>query len=647
VRLSIVTPLQAGAISSPVSANVGPLTVQIQDTNGTPAVAPSGGIAVSLSSASSGQYIFSSTWSGSSTKSVVIPGGASQANFYYGDSSIGTPVITATAAGLAYATQVISIGPSISGVSPQQGPESGGTSVTITGTGFVPGATAVFFGTMAVQPSTTSSTLVTVTSPPNVTGVVDVLVETNGVRSTTSAVDRFVYGSVSNYRGVATGQYSLSASNGTTWAVMDSSRLTLTVVPSSASYAVLSASAALFAGTGVNQDLGITVNPSPSDCPQSPVIWKESGGAITFRPNTVSMETLCTLQQGVTYTVQMVWKANTLTTGTIYAGAGPFGGSYSPTTIQASLTPTSSGAAIQAKTSTNQYNTSTTTAWVPIDLANPANLSITRTFSGATTARLSAYADLFPTTTTPNVDFGICVVSGTSLPNPCPAANVVAWSEAGGSSSFRPLASSVQASYNFSAATYTIGLVWKAASAGTVYAGAGNPPNFSPTVLLVNAPQNLSFTSTTTQPTRQYNSPGNGTSWADMDSTNLSLSFTPAQDSLVYLVATADLFASTTAFNTDLGVCIYTLPLPACDSAGSTIAAWSESGIGATYNPASALIEAAVPVFASKTHTVRLQWRSNVSMLSGTTMFSGAGSNPYSQTSLAAWLVPIVTCVSK
>jgi parallel beta-helix repeat protein len=78
------------------------------------------------------------------------------------------------------------------GVSPAQGPAAGGTSATITGTGFTD-ATAVNFGT---TPATTfavvSDNQITATSPAG-TGMADVTVVTPGGTSATSTADQFTY----------------------------------------------------------------------------------------------------------------------------------------------------------------------------------------------------------------------------------------------------------------------------------------------------------------------------------------------------------------------------------------------------------------------------------------------------------------------
>jgi len=91
--------------------------------------------------------------------------------------------------------------PTVTGVYPASGPLSGGTSVTITGTGFT-GATSVTFGTIAnVTGAMTvnSATSITVTSPAGSAGTVDVTVTTPGGTSSPSPADKFTYGSAPTF----------------------------------------------------------------------------------------------------------------------------------------------------------------------------------------------------------------------------------------------------------------------------------------------------------------------------------------------------------------------------------------------------------------------------------------------------------------
>ncbi|HEY3815345.1 MAG TPA: IPT/TIG domain-containing protein, partial [Caulobacteraceae bacterium] len=85
--------------------------------------------------------------------------------------------------------------PVITQISPTGGATVGGTSVTITGSGFT-GATAVKFGTKAATAFTVNSdTQVTATSPSG-TGAVDITITTSAGTSATVAADKFTYGAV-------------------------------------------------------------------------------------------------------------------------------------------------------------------------------------------------------------------------------------------------------------------------------------------------------------------------------------------------------------------------------------------------------------------------------------------------------------------
>lgn len=88
--------------------------------------------------------------------------------------------------------------PTITEVSPNNGPASGGTTVTVTGSGFVPGSgTTVFkFGTpRAVAVNCSSTTTCVMKTPPVAAGVVDVRAVASKLTSEISPLtDRFTYG---------------------------------------------------------------------------------------------------------------------------------------------------------------------------------------------------------------------------------------------------------------------------------------------------------------------------------------------------------------------------------------------------------------------------------------------------------------------
>jgi len=84
--------------------------------------------------------------------------------------------------------------PTVTSVSPNQGPIAGGTTVTVTGTGFGNIPTTVKFGaTPGTSVTVISDTQLTVVSPAGTAGPVDVTVTTASGTSATSVNDRFTY----------------------------------------------------------------------------------------------------------------------------------------------------------------------------------------------------------------------------------------------------------------------------------------------------------------------------------------------------------------------------------------------------------------------------------------------------------------------
>src|SRR5262249_3889983 len=88
--------------------------------------------------------------------------------------------------------QVLAL-PTVTAISPTSGPTAGGTSVTITGTGFT-GATAVTFGGTAAGSFTVNSdTQVTALGPAHAAGTVDIIVTAPGGTSATAVADHFTF----------------------------------------------------------------------------------------------------------------------------------------------------------------------------------------------------------------------------------------------------------------------------------------------------------------------------------------------------------------------------------------------------------------------------------------------------------------------
>lgn len=84
-------------------------------------------------------------------------------------------------------------GPIITSISPSNGAQAGGNTVTITGTGFT-GATSVTFGSSSLTPTVSSDTSLSVVAPAG-TGTVDIRVVTPVGTSPNTAADNYTYGS--------------------------------------------------------------------------------------------------------------------------------------------------------------------------------------------------------------------------------------------------------------------------------------------------------------------------------------------------------------------------------------------------------------------------------------------------------------------
>ncbi|HSY52214.1 MAG TPA: IPT/TIG domain-containing protein [Thermoanaerobaculia bacterium] len=82
--------------------------------------------------------------------------------------------------------------PTVSGIAPTTGSQSGGTVVTITGTGFLSGATVKFGGTPATSVTVESSTSINATAPAHAPGKVDVVV-TNSDNQSATLTQAFTY----------------------------------------------------------------------------------------------------------------------------------------------------------------------------------------------------------------------------------------------------------------------------------------------------------------------------------------------------------------------------------------------------------------------------------------------------------------------
>ncbi len=122
--------------------------------------------------------------------------------FTFGDAnyigSTGGTHLNAPVVGMAfYRSTLIAPPPTVTALSPAQGPTGGGTVATLTGTNFFASGTTVAFGGVAAASVTVNSaTSISATAPAG-SGTVDVTVTTVGGTSATGAADHFTYQSIS------------------------------------------------------------------------------------------------------------------------------------------------------------------------------------------------------------------------------------------------------------------------------------------------------------------------------------------------------------------------------------------------------------------------------------------------------------------
>ncbi|GAC1320267.1 MAG: hypothetical protein NVSMB2_16090 [Chloroflexota bacterium] len=112
----------------------------------------------------------------------------------------------------------LGVGTAITGLNPKEGPESGGTPVTITGTGFT-GAAQVLFGAFGTGSFTVDTDAQITALSPAGTGTVDVFVATPSGTSPVSAADKFRYNAAAGGLGTGTTSTGVTtAGSGTTGA---------------------------------------------------------------------------------------------------------------------------------------------------------------------------------------------------------------------------------------------------------------------------------------------------------------------------------------------------------------------------------------------------------------------------------------------
>ena len=168
------------------------------------------------------------------------------------------------------------------------------------------------------------------------------------------------------------------------------------------------------------------------------------------------------------------------------------------------------------------------------------------------------------------------------------------------------------------------GLLWTCIVAGT-------PGTFVP--IQQGGLNNAHFVAVSTQ---QYTlGANNGTTWVDMDATNLKLTITPGFKCQAIISANSDLWTTTATFNQDIGIFI-----SGGAYGGGQLVAWKESGgFAGTYSPNAAFVETTQVLLAGIAYTIKLQWKAN-NPVGANVIMAGAGpSGPFSPTRLAALLI--------
>jgi hypothetical protein len=323
----------------------------------------------------------------------------------------------------------------------------------------------------------------------------------------------------------------------------------------------------------------------------------------TFSPNAVTVRSVAALQAGITYTVTVDWKTNRPTAASIFVGAGA-ASPFSPTRLSADLVPTTSQPTIQTAVSTKQYTLSGSDGSTWRDLESTGGIIIAFTTTVSATAAISANADLWTQELGLNQDLGIWISGGGFGQG-----QLVAWKESGGGGTFAPNATFLQTQVGLSAGTmYIVKIQWKTnhATNGTIRAGAGLGPGFSPTLLTVLDVPTIIAGSQHGSAQQYWRDASTATDWAAIDG-RLALDITPAKDSLYTLTANADMWTDTAGINQDLGIAI---------SGGlyrsGVLVAWKESGgYAGTFAPNANFVETIVPLAGGSTYTVTLAWRPN------------------------------------
>ena len=285
--------------------------------------------------------------------------------------------------------------PTVTSVSPTDGPTAGGTSVTITGTNFT-GATAVKFGATNATFVIVNATQITATAPAESAGMVDMTVTTPGGTSATGANDQFFYSAPPTVSTISPSAGPLGG--GTTVTITGTNLLRATGVEFGATNATF-----------------VIVNATQITA-TAPV---ESAGTVDITVTTPGGTTATGAGDKFTY-------AAPPTVTSISPSAGPTAGGTSVT-----ITGTNLSAATGVKFGNNDAtnltgNTATQiTATAPAGSAGPVDVTVTTAGGTSTTSNADKFTYAAPPTVTsispsagPTAGGTSVTITGTNLANP-------------------------------------------------------------------------------------------------------------------------------------------------------------------------------------------------------------------------------------
>jgi len=431
-------------------------------------------------------------------------------------------------------------------------------------------------------------------------------------------------------------QYQLTGSDGVSWADLDTTNLATTYTPPDSGQLLLDANIDLWtADPGVNQDVAVVVGGGVYGS-GTVVGWKESGGfAGTFSPNAAAVNTAVDVVAGTAYTVKLAWKANQAAPGkTIFAGAGPIGGGFSPTRVTASFLPTSNPVDVTKRTDQFLLTGNDGTTWTSMNMTNAGGVvaPVSRTFTASADgiAAVTGNADLWTWNAQYNQDLALKLSGGVYG-----TGQIVAWKESGGfAGTFSPNAALVEARVPvLNGVAYTVELVWKANKpmpAGVrISAAAGSAGNFSPTTITV-AQQPTTAVASKAAATQYRLDGSDGVTWQNLDTpahdqSPFNVTYVAPSDGYVHLVGNTDLWTYAAGYNQDIGIKV-TPPGGDPGTAPGGIVAWKESGgFAGTFSPNAAAVEGFYPVKTGLSYTFTLVWKMNKPATPSVSISAGAG----------------------